>query len=105
MNEKINLDITPKKDIVFKRLFGSKGNEEILKDFLESILELSEIPYQYSRQCEYVYEKYFIAYPYASDAISILKKIWYCWEELTPELKRSKINDRLKEMNRTQFYL
>ena len=39
MNEKINLDITPKKDIVFKRLFGSKGNEEILKDFLESILD------------------------------------------------------------------
>ena len=39
MKEQMNLDITPKKDIVFKRLFGSKGNEEILKDFLESILD------------------------------------------------------------------
>ena len=37
---KINLDITPKRDIVFKRIFGSKGNEGILKDFLESILEM-----------------------------------------------------------------
>ena len=36
----INLDITPKKDIVFKKIFGSKGNEGILKDFLESILEV-----------------------------------------------------------------
>ena len=39
-NGKINMDITPKKDLVFKRLFGSKGNEEILKDFLESILDV-----------------------------------------------------------------
>ena len=35
-----NLDITPKRDIVFKRIFGAKGNEGILKDFLESILEI-----------------------------------------------------------------
>ena len=34
-----NSDITPKKDIVFKRIFGSKGNEAILKDLLESILD------------------------------------------------------------------
>ena len=27
----INLDITPKNDIVFKKIFGSKGNEGILK--------------------------------------------------------------------------
>ena len=32
--------ITPKTDIVFKRLFGQKGNERILKDFLESILDI-----------------------------------------------------------------
>ena len=32
--------ITPKNDIVFKKIFGSKGNEEILKDFLESILDI-----------------------------------------------------------------
>ena len=27
--------ITPKNDIVFKRIFGKQGNEEILKSFLE----------------------------------------------------------------------
>ncbi len=36
----MNLEITPKRDIVFKKIFGSKGNEGILKDFLESILEM-----------------------------------------------------------------
>ena len=35
-----NIDITPKRDIVFKRIFGAKGNEGILKDFLEAILEI-----------------------------------------------------------------
>lgn len=29
--------ITPKHNLVFKRIFGEKGNEGILKDFLESI--------------------------------------------------------------------
>ena len=42
MNNEKNLQvissIPPKNDVVFKRLFGMKGNEEILKDFLESIL-------------------------------------------------------------------
>ena len=33
-------NISPKKDIIFKRIFGSKGNEGILKDFLEGIQEL-----------------------------------------------------------------
>ena len=33
--------ITPKNDRVFKRLFGNVGSEEILKDFLESILDIS----------------------------------------------------------------
>ena len=32
--------ITPKNDIVFKRIFGKRGNEEILKSFLESILDV-----------------------------------------------------------------
>ena len=34
-----NSEKKKKKDIVFKRIFGSKGNEAILKDFLESILD------------------------------------------------------------------
>lgn len=32
--------LTPKNDIVFKRIFGTKGNEKILKDFLEAILDI-----------------------------------------------------------------
>ena len=32
--------ITPKNDIVFKKIFGTKGNEGILKDFLEAILDI-----------------------------------------------------------------
>ena len=35
-----NLEITPKNDLVFKKLFGTKGNEGILKDLLESILDI-----------------------------------------------------------------
>ena len=34
------LEITPKIDMVFKRIFGSPKNKDILKDFLESILEI-----------------------------------------------------------------
>ena len=48
---KLNEIVTPKKDLVFKRIFGKKGNEAILKDFLEAILEISrneiKIPIQY----------------------------------------------------------
>ena len=29
--------ITPKKDVIFKRLFGSVGSEKILKSLLEAI--------------------------------------------------------------------
>lgn len=36
----VNEHITPKNDIVFKKIFGSKGNEKILQDFLESILDI-----------------------------------------------------------------
>ena len=35
-----NYNLTPTNDIIFKRLFGSKGNEEILKDLLESLLDI-----------------------------------------------------------------
>lgn len=40
MKKQNHLGVTPKNDLVFKRLFGSKGNEAILKDFLESILDI-----------------------------------------------------------------
>ena len=33
------VQLTPKNDIIFKRIFGNKGNEVILKDFLSSIIE------------------------------------------------------------------
>jgi len=33
------VQLTPKNDIIFKKIFGSKGNEVILKDFLTSIIE------------------------------------------------------------------
>ena len=33
-------ELTPKNDIIFKRLFGKKGNEEIVKDFLEAVLDI-----------------------------------------------------------------
>ena len=39
-SEAIKNGITPKNDIIFKRIFGHKGNEEILKDLLEGILEI-----------------------------------------------------------------
>lgn len=35
-----NEKITPKKDVIFKRLFGSVGSEKILKSLLEAILEI-----------------------------------------------------------------
>ncbi len=40
MEEMLFNKITPKNDVVFKRIFGKKGNESILKDFLESVLEI-----------------------------------------------------------------
>ena len=33
------VQLTPKNDIIFKRIFGNKENEVILKDFLSSIIE------------------------------------------------------------------
>lgn len=38
-DEEIKELLTPKNDIIFKKLFGKKGNERIVKDFLEAILE------------------------------------------------------------------
>ena len=38
--EELLSKITPKNDLVFKKIFGSKGNEGILKSFLESILDI-----------------------------------------------------------------
>ena len=39
LNEK-NLDVTPKRDVVFKLLLGTNGSESMLKNFLESLLDI-----------------------------------------------------------------
>ncbi len=46
--------LTPKNDIIFKKIFGSKGNEDILKDFLSAILEeeITEVEIQKDMQLE-----------------------------------------------------
>lgn len=48
------VQLTPKNDIIFKKIFGTQGNEEILKDFLSSILEepIKEIEVQKDMQLE-----------------------------------------------------
>ena len=40
MEINLNSNIIPKKDIIFKKLFGSQGSENILKSLLESILNI-----------------------------------------------------------------
>ena len=40
MNKEIRKFLAPNNDIVFKRLFGKKGNERLIKDFLEAILNI-----------------------------------------------------------------
>ena len=35
-----NDEMSPKNDAMFKRLFGKKGNERIVKDFLEAVLDI-----------------------------------------------------------------
>ena len=44
MNKEIEIDlnskIIPKKDIIFKKIFASEGSENILKSFLEAILQI-----------------------------------------------------------------
>ena len=37
---KEKVKITPKQDYYFKKLFGTEGNEDVLKDLLEAILEI-----------------------------------------------------------------
>ena len=53
-----NVEITPKKDIVFKSLFGKKGNEGILKDFLEAILEIKIDSLQLDLSTEFLPDYY-----------------------------------------------
>ena len=38
--------LLPKVDVIFKLIFGDKRNEEILVDFLKSVLDLSDDEYQ-----------------------------------------------------------
>ena len=38
--DEIKKYLTPKNDVVFKRLFGKKGNERLIKDFLEAVLSI-----------------------------------------------------------------
>ena len=40
MKDMSKLELSPKNDLIFKKIFGSKGSEGILKSFLESILEI-----------------------------------------------------------------
>lgn len=46
--------LTPKNDIVFKKIFGRIGNEDILKDFLSAILEkdIEQVEIQKDTQIE-----------------------------------------------------
>ncbi len=37
--EENQIKLTPKNDVIFKRLFGQKGHENIVKDLIEAILE------------------------------------------------------------------
>ncbi len=37
-NEKTDVEITPRTDIIFRNIFGKEGNEAILEDFLEGIM-------------------------------------------------------------------
>ena len=47
-------ELTPKNDIIFKKIFGSKGNEDILKDLISAILEeeIKEVEIQKDMQLE-----------------------------------------------------
>ena len=37
-NEKTKVKITPRTDVIFRNIFGKKGNESILEDLLEGIM-------------------------------------------------------------------
>ncbi len=48
------VQLTPKNDVIFKKIFGTEGNEVILKDFLSSIIEepINEIEVQKDMKLE-----------------------------------------------------
>ena len=56
--EEIMSSMTPKRDFIFKKLFGTVGKERLVKDFLEAILDIKikslintyESKYDYSIQ-------------------------------------------------------
>lgn len=47
-------ELTPKNDIIFKKIFGTIGNEDILRDFLSAVLEkdIEEVEIQKDTQLE-----------------------------------------------------
>ena len=55
--EEIKNILTPKNDIVFKRLFGKVGNERLVKDFLEAILDLKIESVTLGKETELIPEK------------------------------------------------
>ena len=51
---KLDSNVTPKNDIAFKRIFGTKGNEEILKDFFRGSFKYKDsftYDRRYNRVC------------------------------------------------------
>ena len=38
--EKVKVELTPKNDVIFRRLFAKQNKERLLKDFLEGILNI-----------------------------------------------------------------
>ena len=38
--EKVKEELTPKNDVIFRRLFSKQNKEKLLKDFLEAILKI-----------------------------------------------------------------
>lgn len=55
--EEIKKLITPKNDIVFKRLFGKVGNERLVKDFLEAVLDVEIESVTLGKELELVPER------------------------------------------------
>ena len=50
--DKNEIKLTPKNDVIFKRLFGQKGNEKIVKDLIEAILgeEIENVDLGYNNE-------------------------------------------------------
>ena len=55
--EEIKKILTPKNDVVFKRLFGKVGNERLVKDFLEAVLEVEIESVTLGKELELVPER------------------------------------------------